>query len=808
MPNISPILKNKIKSMNDMPANTAHHEKIYEDLTKHANDVKPNEPKAKLIKENPIQATASYFKDLKQDTVNFATAVKTGKMNDNSLGRLNDLGLKVGALIIASYLALVRSDTKTQAVMRFVGGGAFLASMKLWPKIFLNLPARLIHGFDIGQRYISAQGDKKDFFLDNQFLPWDAYSTEELAEIGKRNGIDINSKNGKEKIERKMQKVALQNRTLWMATAGFSTPLMTGLFCDKVEPHIKNSIVNGKFKKTERILSEIGDTTKEAAENAKGGFKLPSPIQRFFKFIRNDYTFKERMERIDALAKQANESGIETVVDNFMKEKSPADEGFFRELASLMKINDVKTSKDNLKMIEGFTNNTDEITAALKNLYNQNTTIRTNKEGLIAILQPILDLVNAANDDCPTDVKDIIGHLGEKPTIQELKNAMSAETVPLSDKDFEDLIKKLDVDSSGFRKLVSDFYRNALIPARGKLKVCLETLNSAVGEVAESKSTQHILANLGILKNTLNLSSEDMAKLKNMPDGNYSLLQEYFEKAVSDKKFGSKEYQELISKFMDTSSIIDTKIKSPFADKNATDSLFGKLEECIKAILPNTKDDSPTKGLMDAIYGKQGEDSSVAGVIRNFLGVQRANIDTFTSRAAICANFEARLKEGKIQFHGLDLKDSQNAEFLKIARKLLYSGSPSYYKNCADMKDIVADYQEEFKSLVNAIFDEGAFKNEPEVIQAVAKGLRISGFNGGDRTAEQCVGSNAKEYAINLDLVRQIRKHATNFMNNKGWKKCFFPMFVALVAITLLAQPFFGNIKKEYPEEKQNGGKN
>ena len=807
MPNISPILKNKIKSMNDMPANTAHHEKIYEDLTKHANDVKPNEPKAKLIKENPIQATASYFKDLKQDTVNFATAVKTGKMNDNSLGRLNDLGLKVGALIIASYLALVRSQTKTQAVMRFVGGGAFLASMKLWPKIFLNLPARLIHGFDIGQRYISAQGDKKDFFLDNQFLPWDAYSTEELAEIGKRNGIDINSKNGKEKIERKMQKVALQNRTLWMATAGFSTPLMTGLFCDKVEPHITNSIVNGKFKKTERILSEIGDTAKGATENAKGGFKLPTPIQKFFTFIKDDYTFKERMERIDALAKQTNESGIETVVDNFMKEKSPADEGFFRELASLMKINDVKTSKDNLKMIEGFTNNTKEITAALKNLYNQNTTIRTDKESLIAILQPAFDKAKGSSRFAKS-AETIVEQLGEKPTIQELKNALDSKSIKLSDEGFEDLIKKLDVDSSEFRKLISDFYRNALLPAREKLKVCLETLNPAVGEVAESKSTQHILANLGRLKDALNLSGKDVVKLKEMPDGDFSVLQQFFEQAVSDKKFGSKEYQELISKLMDTSSLTDTKTKSPFVDKNTADSLFGKLEECVKAILPNTKDDSPTKGLMDAIYGKQGEDSSVAGVIRNFLGVQRANIDTFTSRAAICANFEARLKEGKIQFHGLDLKDSQNAEFLKIARKLVYSGDPSYWKNCADMKEIVANYQQEFQNLVDAIFNEQAFKEEPDVIKAIAKNIKICGFNGDNRGAVQNIGSDAKEYAINLNLASQIKKYTTNFMNNKEWKKIFFPMFAALVVITLLAQPFFGNIKKEYPEEKQNGGKN
>ena len=49
-----------------------------------------------------------------------------------------------------------------------------------------------------------------------------------------------------------------------------------------------------------------------------------------------------------------------------------------------------------------------------------------------------------------------------------------------------------------------------------------------------------------------------------------------------------------------------------------------------------------------------------------------------------------------------------------------------------------------------------------------------------------------------------IKKCATSLGNNKSWMKIFAPMTIALVAITLLVQPLFGNIKKEFPEE--NGG--
>ena len=245
MPNISPLTS---RMMTDNTNQNEHQEKIYKHLAQHANDVKPNEAKARLVKENPLQSAASAVGDTFKDGKNFVIAAKTGKLNDNSLGRINDLGLKAGALLIAGFLAS-NAKTKTNAIMQFLGGATFLSVMSLWPKIFINLPARLVHGFRIDQKYISAQGDKKDVYLDNQFIPTDIFSKQELKDNARRSGIDYESENGEEKILRKMQKTALQNRTLWMATAGFATPLLTAVIGDKIEPLVKNAVINHDFMK-------------------------------------------------------------------------------------------------------------------------------------------------------------------------------------------------------------------------------------------------------------------------------------------------------------------------------------------------------------------------------------------------------------------------------------------------------------------------------------------------------------------------------------------------------------------------------
>ena len=260
MTKISPLLQSHLEA-------NKNHENIYRHLTQHANDVKPNEPKAKLIKENALQGAVSAVKDTYQDGKNFFKAARTGKLNDNNLGRINDLGMKAGALLIATYLAS-HAKTKTDAIMQFIGGTTFFASMALWPKIFINLPAKLMHGFRIDHKYLSAQGDKKDLGLDNQFQPMDIFTDEEMLKMAEKAGIDPKDEFAKEKMQRKLQKTMLQNRTLWMATAGFATPLMTSLIGDYVTPKLRNAVIKHDYNKINGIMND-SERFAEYLEKAK-----------------------------------------------------------------------------------------------------------------------------------------------------------------------------------------------------------------------------------------------------------------------------------------------------------------------------------------------------------------------------------------------------------------------------------------------------------------------------------------------------------------------------------------------------------
>ena len=76
MTKISPLLQNQIQ---ENKTTNYEHERVYENLRKHANDVRPNAPKARLVNETPLQSVVSYLKDTKQDIVNFIELLKPAK---------------------------------------------------------------------------------------------------------------------------------------------------------------------------------------------------------------------------------------------------------------------------------------------------------------------------------------------------------------------------------------------------------------------------------------------------------------------------------------------------------------------------------------------------------------------------------------------------------------------------------------------------------------------------------------------------------------------------------------------------------
>ena len=204
------------------------------------NNVKPLPPKGHLVDDNLLTGTKYFFKDIGYDMKSVRNGFN-GSANDHQLGRLNDVGLRLGGIGIATYLAS-RTTNPRARLMEYIGLATFLTSMAIYPKIAINFPAKVLHGYDIDKQYIDDQGRKKSVQQDSNYVPYDMYNGankgEDFDAIGDKMGIPRDIKNRHDVIKEQMRKIATQNNTLWMLTAGFATPLMTALICNGIEKYV------------------------------------------------------------------------------------------------------------------------------------------------------------------------------------------------------------------------------------------------------------------------------------------------------------------------------------------------------------------------------------------------------------------------------------------------------------------------------------------------------------------------------------------------------------------------------------------
>ena len=81
--------------------------------------IKPLPSNGHLVRNSLFDIPSEIFKDIKYSSKAFVHSVK-GTANDNELGYLNNLGMKLGGIAIASYLyARIFSAFKNNGVCRF-----------------------------------------------------------------------------------------------------------------------------------------------------------------------------------------------------------------------------------------------------------------------------------------------------------------------------------------------------------------------------------------------------------------------------------------------------------------------------------------------------------------------------------------------------------------------------------------------------------------------------------------------------------------------------------------------------------------
>lgn len=239
--------------------------------------VKPLPPKGHLIKNDLKSGVKYFFNDIAYDMKSIKNGFN-GTANDHQLGRLNDIGLKTAGIGIATYLASITNNPKAR-VMEYVGLGAFLTAMDLYPKLAIYAPAKMRHGFNVGKEYIDDQDRKKSVLQDGNYVPFDMFrgetKDEDLSLIADEMGIPKDAKNRNEIAKEHIRKTAIQNQTLWMMTAGV-TPALAALMCCGLENYVVgpalesqrnskyNKMISDMLKRTEEMSLELSDDYSNA----------------------------------------------------------------------------------------------------------------------------------------------------------------------------------------------------------------------------------------------------------------------------------------------------------------------------------------------------------------------------------------------------------------------------------------------------------------------------------------------------------------------------------------------------------------
>lgn len=232
------------------------------------NNVKPLPPQGHLVHDSISKMPKYALKDVAYDMKSLKDGFD-GNANDHQLGRLNDVGLKLGGIGIATVLA-ARTKNPLLRVMEYAGLGAFLASMSLYPKIAVNIPSRIVQGYDIGKEYIDDQGRKKSVYQDSNYIPFDMYQGEypgeDLDIVGDKMGIPRGIKNRHDLIKEQARKRATQNNTLWMMTAGV-VPVMSGIIGYGLERGIAPILESARNSRYNSKINHLLDKTTQMSEH-------------------------------------------------------------------------------------------------------------------------------------------------------------------------------------------------------------------------------------------------------------------------------------------------------------------------------------------------------------------------------------------------------------------------------------------------------------------------------------------------------------------------------------------------------------
>lgn len=805
--------------------------------------IKPLPSNGKLVRNGLFDSPSEFRKDMIYDWKALKHAM-TGDANDHELGRLNDVGMKLGGLAIAGYL-FTRKQTPMTKLFEFIGLGTFFASMDLWPKLFIQLPAQLIHGVNVRQQYEDSFGRKKMFYQDHQFIPWDLYSDEEINRIGDRLGVDKAMPNRRDFIQEKMRKIALQNNTLWMLTAGFATPLMSALMCNLLEKPVAAYLDARTSRQAANLLTDFDNQIKK------------------FDFTANT---KALEELISAQAgKPITTEFVESILANFSEGlDNMATEGLRVDFEKILPVGNKFNLSD--KNVQGIQSTIKEVFAGA-NLSDEE----------LSRIMPSEDIIRTRLSD---------------------KNLLGGDF-----KEFSDHTKVIqDILEEHINRFVQE---NPNSPAAKKLSFIMDRLVHAVEHGGDSpllkafKATEATVLDEGLIAILRSVSAGlnsfkakaavldkyAFMKAAQAPEtslaNGWNQVQTALFKAL---KFTPEEIRKARLDGEIASEVLRSKLELITADKDAYSAFIGEYKNALKLLkerldtmdMTKQQTNSSYKTLVDSAYdsiakllGKNGFQSTVDNLVGfgannatsskalayDFISDRVKGVKSSFYRFLNMADMYYRIshpdaafnnflsaypreaKEELVELAKITLLDGHNSDF---AVKFWQLRNPS--PNMEDMSDIVveggkvvnkyfgkheagqvvelANDNAFYKSVMKLMFGE---RVHPDTLSALGNSLFEGDFL--DYRAKALSIFGGDQYFVKPSFVvdgvtqnsswvkfltmgsspnEMFHKWANQSFNSGKWFSMFGKLGAGLVAVTLVSQFFFGRMKKENPNQGGN----
>ncbi len=802
--------------------------------------IKPLTGKGRLINGNIFNAPLLFAQDIVYDAKALKHAV-SGKANDHELGKLNDLGLLLGGLGIAGYL-FTKKQTPVTKGMEFIGLASFLGAMAIWPKIAIQLPAYLIHGVNVQKQYEDSFGRRKPFYQDPQFLPWDLYTDKEIDKMGDRMGVPKNIPNRREFIQEKMKKIAVQNNTLWMLTAGFATPIMSGLICNLTEPYLSKYFDKKNNKSADKIINNINEYSKK--------YEYTSVEKELEKILGNNLNKKltpELEEQITSVISKYINPITAKNIEKDLKEKvfgEPVykiqDDSIKEVIGNLNTVFKKRIPGADEEFLKTVIPDENSIINALKNseLYDKDL----SKTQFSSIRQVILDLVS----------KNVIEYNKTHP--DKSKDLKLARTLVMSN-----MTKNKDSNPVNIilQKVKSNVLNKDAVEKLKNVVKILDSFNAQKFTLDEYALKKVGAAPETVIANYWNDVASDLVKILGFTDKEIArtridrtlmsdLLREKLDNIAADKSSYEKVISKLVNKISEINNKINTQDMSvEILNGNSKQSTY---DNTVDKIFNDTADKLRKAGFENtakAIAGADANDS--LGTLKNIqkmyvkdrlLGVKSSfyriintldlyrriatganNIPYLNGRyievqeelIELCKNItlKGHSSDYAIKFYMLrNANPDRTVGSIKIENgKVVYQ----YFGKATQTVDIPSDsnfYKDAMKIMYSgemhpdtiAALKEYSIK--PEVINYRNKMLEIMGKEQyfakpfhmlGDQTLN--TPSNIKFLTTGIAPDELLFKSCQPIYNSKKWIKIFGGFGAALLGVTILAQFLFGKMK-------------